>query len=56
MLIFKTHDKTLHGLKYCVQDRNGNLIAVLPTRESANRELAFMGIKSDSIVEVLFTR
>jgi hypothetical protein len=54
MLTLKTHDETLHGHKYCIQDRRGNLIAVLPTLESQAREFDLIGDESDSLIEVIF--
>ena len=54
MQTIKTHDKTLHGYKYCIKDRNGNVIAVLPTKESQKREFELIGIESDSMVEIMF--
>ena len=56
MIIRKTQDATLHGVKYCIQDGRGNIISVLPTLESAERDFAVIGIKSDSIVKVFFTK
>ena len=54
MKTIKTHDESLHGYKYCIADRNGNLIAVLPTKESQKREFELIGIESDSMVEIMF--
>ena len=54
-MTLKTHDETLHGYKYCVADKRGNIIAVLPTRESQAREFESIGSDSDSLVEILFT-
>ena len=54
MKVIKTADTALQGYKYCIQDRNGNIIAVLPTRESREREFAEIGIDTDSYIEILF--
>lgn len=54
MLTLKTHDETLHGYKYCIADNHGNLIAVLPTKESQAREYKAIGIDSDVMIEVMF--
>jgi hypothetical protein len=54
MEIRKTADTALQGYKYCIQDRNGNIIAILPTRESREREFAAIGIDTDSYIEILF--
>lgn len=54
METIKTHDKTLHGYKYCIKDRNENVIAVLPTKESQKREFELIGIETDSMVEIMF--
>ena len=54
MLTLKTHDETLHGYKYCIADNHGNLIAVLPTKESQAREYEAIGIESDLMIEVMF--
>ena len=55
MRTIKTHDTSLYGYKYCVADKHGEIIAVLPTRESRAREFESIGIDSDSLVEILFT-
>jgi len=55
MRTVKTHDATLHGYKYCIADRQGNIIAVLPTKESQAREFESIGIDSDSMIEIMFT-
>ena len=54
MLTLKTHDNTLHGYKYCIQDRLGNIIAVLPTKESQKREYDEIGSDGDLMVEIMF--
>ena len=54
MLTLQTHDETLHGYKYCIADNHGNLIAVLPTKESQAREYEAIGIDSDLMIEVMF--
>ena len=54
MLTLKTHDETLHGRRYCIADNHGNLIAVLPTKESQTREYEAIGIDSDLMIEVIF--
>jgi hypothetical protein len=54
MEIRKTPDQALHGYKYCIQDSLGNIWAILPTKESRDREFASLGCDSDSLVEILF--
>ena len=54
MRTVKTHDATLHGYKYCIADRQGNIIAVLPTKESQEREFESIGIDSDKMIEIMF--
>tara|TARA_R110002110_G_scaffold202441_1_gene413468 strand:+ start:149 stop:322 length:174 start_codon:yes stop_codon:yes gene_type:complete len=54
MHIIKTADHKLHGHKYCIQDKRGNIIAVLPTKQSQEKELELIGEVGDSVVEILF--
>ena len=54
MQVIKTNDKAMHGYKYCITDKNGNVIAVLPTKESQKREFELIGIETDSMVEIMF--
>lgn len=54
MRVIKTHDTTLHGYKYCIADWRGNIIAILPTKESQEREFKEMATASDEMIEVIF--
>lgn len=54
MNIIKTADNKLHGHKYCIQDKRGNIIAILPTKQSQEKELELIREVGDSLVEILF--
>ena len=55
MRIIKTHDASLNGYKYCIADKQGEIISVLPTSESRAREWELIAVDGDSLVEILFT-
>tara|TARA_R110002072_G_scaffold45732_5_gene127273 strand:+ start:266 stop:439 length:174 start_codon:yes stop_codon:yes gene_type:complete len=54
MNIIKTADHKLHGHKYCIQDKRGNIIEVLPNKKSQEKELELIGEVGDSLIEILF--
>ena len=56
-LIFrKTHDSSLAGYKYCIQDKRGNIISVCSTEESRKHDFVDNYVDGDKMVDVLFDK
>jgi len=54
MLIRKTHDKSLHGIRYCIADNRGNIIDVNRTVQAQARAMLMLGEVGDKFITVLF--
>lgn len=53
-IIRRTHDKSLHGLKYCIMDRQGEIIDVSRTVQAQASAMLMLGEAGDRFVTVLF--
>ena len=54
--VLKTHDSSLAGYKYCVQDKRGNIISVCSSEESRKQDFADNYADGDTMVNVLFDK
>jgi len=54
MITIQTHDKSLHGIKYCIADNRGNIIDISSTTQSQARAMLMLGEAGDKFVTVLF--
>ena len=53
-IIRRTHDKSLHGLKYCIMDRQGEIIDVSRTVQAPASAILISGEAGYRFLTVLF--
>jgi hypothetical protein len=52
----KTHDSSLAGYKYCIQDKRGNIISVCSSEESREQDFVANYADGDKMVNVIFDK
>lgn len=54
--VIKTHDSSLAGYRYCIQDKRGNIISVCSSEESRKQDFLASYEDGDKMVNVIFDK